>query len=254
MFPGATPAFSSYLCRVIACLAAALVSGCYTSLTDRQMFVARDRDTNDLSIVRVTVHASADMSDLDFRAAYVDSDAIDEVIHGELKFPDRPEDAEQATMLELRRKIVVSAANDLTVAFSRPWSPETRRAVVDAEEKLLQARSLLRRSRTRETSDVPDSPAEKFVIAVSADPDKVFQALADATSQQEQQTTMLDAVRSLAARAGQQNQVRHAAAENLWQALLSTAPAPDAADDSAALRAKLLRYSTQLNDYLSAVP
>lgn len=242
-----------------ACLALGfLLTGCgHTRLEEVHTYVARDADREELSFVRVTIRGHAWASKTRYEARWKPAAAVDEYFNADTAPPVQANTDPEAKLREAQVDIVATLAQKLKEA-AEDRKPEKVRAL---EEEIARAMGLVRRVKALQTTNAAESPAEKFVIVWSANPDVVFDQIAQVVEKQESEGAILETVSALRradeTRAKQGDQL----AETLWKGLLSDgtslasplaadAPDADAARAQKALTKSLETYRRRLRDFL----
>jgi hypothetical protein len=236
------------------------VQGCYSVVSEKHTFVASNRGTNNLSLVQVNIEGYADMADMKFRAGYRDSGAIDEVLKGDTTpITTQSYQSNDTKLSEQAEVITADLLKKLAAAYERSAPPEEIRRL---EENITRARGLPRIVRAAGTSLIAEAPAEKFIVTFSADPSKVFKAIADTTARNETEGAIFKSLRDFAT----DEQNRRAAAmgttKAAWESLLGSVKTrlPAVADEDKAqsaadsLRSVLLQYQNLLNDFVALKP
>ena len=234
------------------------LTGCgHTRLEEVHTYVARDSEREELSLVRVTIRGSAWASKTRYEARWKPAAAVDEYFNADTAPPVQANTDPEAKLREAQVDIVATLAQKLKEA-AEDRKPEKVRAL---EEEIARAMGLVRRVKALQTTNAAESPAEKFVIVWSANPDVVFDQIAQVVEKQESEGAILETVSALRradeTRAKQGDQL----AETLWKGLLSDgtslasplaadAPDADAARAQKALTKSLETYRRRLRDFL----
>lgn len=251
---------SLWRCILLA-LSGFALGGCYSIVAEKHTFVVSNQAKNDLSLVQVTMDGSAGVADMKFRAGYRDSSAVDEVLKGDsTPITTQSFKADEKDLNKTAAVISEKLLEKLTSAYATGASPERIRRI---EEEITRARSLPRIIRAAGTSHVSEAPAEKFLIAFSADPSKVFKAIADTTARNESEGAIFKSLRDFSDVEERRRTGAQSLAKLTWESLLDhpvrTGLPADAAGDATddghqLLQDQLRRYRTLLNDFLSSQP
>ena len=144
--PALSPAYPSWFSRLplllLSATAVFVAAGCHSTLTHQQHFVAQDPKTGQVSVIRLTVESTADFHDVEFRAGYVPSTAIDEVVRGRFDHIFKTPEAGQNSIEQTQQKAIELALTDLRAAFAQPWDTG-RSAVAQAEARVLSTAPLV---------------------------------------------------------------------------------------------------------------
>jgi hypothetical protein len=246
------------------CLSLALpafaLGGCYSVVAEKHTFVVSNQAKNDLSLVQVTMDGSAGVADMKFRAGYRDSSAVDEVLKGDsTPITTQSFKADDKDLNKAAAAISEELLKKLANAYATGASPERIRRI---EEEITRARSLPRIIRAAGTSQVSEAPAEKFLIAFSADPSKVFKAIADTTARNESEGAIFKSLRDFSNLEAERRTSAQTLVKLTWESLLEPVraglPAEEAGDKTDDGHQRLLdqlrRYRTLLNDFLASQP
>jgi len=234
------------------------LSGCFSRINEKHTFIASNPASQDLSIVRVVVEGYATGANMNFRAGFRDAKAVDEVLKGTSSLNYTNAVPDDSVFTAASAKITADLLAKLQIAYQLGQPAEVQRL----EGELARAQSLARIVRAGETLRVPEAPAQKFIIAFSADPTAVFQKIANITARNENEGEVFKSWKlMLGSQQSAALQVRQAA-EVTWQALLDPATKdlpPEAAaaatpEGHQQLRDQLLRYEARLQDFLHAKP
>jgi hypothetical protein len=243
---------------VASCGLALALGGCYSVVAEKHTFVVSNRAKNDVSLVEVEVNGRADGADMKFRAGYRDSSAVDEVLKGDTTpVTTQSYKSDDKDLNDAADRISDELLKNLKVAYVAGDSPERIRKI---EDDLTRARSLPRIIRAAGTSLVSEAPAEKFLIAFSADPSKVFKAIADTTARNESEGAIFKSLRGFSYDERQRRSATQALTKLTWVSLLEPVRAGLPNDVTAdkddpgyqALAVQLRRYQTLLNDFLAS--
>lgn len=235
-----------------------LLTGCgHTRLEEVHTYVARDVDREELSLVRVTIRGQSLSSKTRYEARWKPAAAVDEYFNADTAPPAQTSTDPEAKLRDAQGEIVASLAKKLKVAAEDGNSEKVQML----EEQIARALGLVRRVKALQTTDATESPAEKFVIVWSANPDVVFDQIAQVVEKQESEGAILDTVAALKGEEDRRARQRDHVARVLWEALIADSAslrsplAADAADAEAlkaqkALAANLEVYRRRLRDFV----
>lgn len=237
---------------------ALLPTGCgHTTLQEVHTYVARDVEREEFSFVRVTIRGQSLSSKTRYEARWKPAAAVDEYFNADTAPPVQASTDPEAKLRDAQGDIVASLAKQLKEA-AEERNPEKVRAL---EEEIARALGLVRRVKALQTTDATEAPAEKFVIVWSADPDVVFDQIAQVVEKQESEGAILETVAALRRADETRTEQGDRLAETLWNGLLSDSKslasplAADAQDADAekarkALAKSLETYRRRLRDFL----
>lgn len=235
--------------RIVALAAVTMVicSGCgHTRINEHRTYMAVNGQTGDVSLFRVSVEGYSEMAEAKYQAGWKNSEAVDELFKDVAAPLGGTRDKEDELLQETQLKMIEDITKKLREAASDPAKGDE---VKKYEDMLVQARSLIRRVRANETSEVPYAPAEKFVIVFSADPNRVFGELAGVVERQANEASIL---KTLGGIKGKQEE-RTYMANFLWsQILTNTAGLHVEGADAVAVKnamANLETYNQRLRDF-----
>jgi len=237
---------------------ALLLTGCgHTTLHEVHTYVARDVDREEFSFVRVTIRGCSLSAKTRYEARWKPAAAVDEYFNADTAPPAQTSADPEAKLKDAQGDIVASLTDKLKETAGKD-TPEKARAL---EEEIARAMGLVRRVKALQTTNATESPAEKFVIVWSANPDVVFDQIAQVVEKQESEGAILDTVAALRRADETRAEQGDRLAQTLWNGLLSdskslasplAADAPDADAEKArkALAKSLETYRRRLRDFL----
>jgi len=219
--------------------------------------VARDVEREEFSFVRMTIRGHALSSKTRYEARWKPAAAVDEYFNADTAPPVQTSTDPEAKLRDAQGDIVAS----LTEKLKQAADDRNAEAVRALEEEIARAMGLVRRVKALQTTDATEAPAEKFVMVWSADPDVVFDQIAQVVEKQESEGAILETVAALRRADETRAEQGDRLAESLWKGLLSdskslasplAADAPDADAEKArkALAKSLETYRRRLRDFL----
>jgi hypothetical protein len=239
---------------------ALVLGGCQATVKEDKIFLAENAEKQDLSLVRIQVKGYAENADMKFRAGFRNASAVDEVLKGETTpITIQGTEPDETALNNASSEIVTILAGKLKEAYQNRRPLEE---IKQLEAELTRARSLARIVRAAETSQIGEAPAQKYIIAFSADPSKVFKAIADTTARGDAEGAVFKSLRLFREAEQARHTIESDTAKLTWQSLLVASKSglsEDTTNDKTdagyeAIRVQLLRYQTLLKDYLSASP
>lgn len=243
----------------VSCLFLVLaMTGCgATNIAEHRTYLARTTDTGEFSLFRVSVSGNAKMAAIKYGAGWQKAEAVDEIFKNVLAPPGGTEPDLYAPIREAQAERIEKLAKKLESLDLDDGDFET------IEDGLVQTLTLERRLKGRETSASPEAPAEKFVIVLSADPEKVFEEIAAVVDRQRNEGAVLKTVQALKKQEGEAASSGEKATQMFWATIEASFPdlqisLAENADDQAVTtaaetaRANLTKLKQRLKEFVEA--
>jgi len=252
------------LLAILVC--ALLAVGCgTTTINEHRTYLARTPETGEFSFFRVSIQGHAELAAVKYSAGWQKAEAVDELFKNVLAPPGSTASDLLAPVREAQTKAMADLSKELQTKLAKPLDTENTKAIQDLERRMVQALSLERRLQSRQNSDVPEAPAEKFVVVVSADPEKVFGQIAEVVERQRNEGAVIKTIQALQSKKEGNATAEDQARRIFWSQIEARLPSlrqtvaadADEAAVSAALataRANLAVYRQALIDFLEVAP
>jgi len=233
-------------------IAITLLTSC-TSLKQKTTFVALNQQERSVSVFEVNIESTSKLAKVRYRAGFRDADAVDQVFKDVTIPPSIQEFENLQTIKSAEQSIMGELTSQMQTAYQEGDYVTTELLF----HQMTRAQSLERRLRYSLTSAVPEAPAEKFVVAYSADPDEVFQAITDAALGQQAQQNLLLTIKAISDSRSQP--ISSAEINLLWDELVEKPNTMSALPDNISPanihehRNQLLSYIQHLKDFQEAI-